>query len=150
MYAYCLAAAHLELKHTVLRSLMVSTQMEPNGEAWPWVTTWEYNPCTADSHYPPRDAALPNLLHYAGPYESIAPWHWKFHKKHVPMDVLECAAAIPGWYSCGDKMDGKPCLHLSRTQLWARAQVMTDLSRHETHETHARLSLTGRAIMNQH
>jgi hypothetical protein len=108
MYAYCLAAGHHELKHTQLANYMVSA-VDSAGEAWKWVD--EATECANEigneefvsergvMNYEkcPEKPGMPQFLHMATAY---VVQDFKVHKKHIPLNILECEAPIIGWTDC--------------------------------------------------
>lgn len=122
MYAYCLGAAHHELPHDRLDHFMISNH-RADGEAWEFIDKLEqrsgHNPCLG-SHHPPQDAALPLLVHYPGeviPIIDPARGGWKFHKKHMPHNIYDCKAKVPGWTSD----DGNGPITTTPEQIWRSA-----------------------------
>mmetsp|Transcript_20761 Transcript_20761/g.36957 ORF Transcript_20761/g.36957 Transcript_20761/m.36957 type:complete len:531 (-) Transcript_20761:184-1776(-) len=122
MYAYCLGAAHHELPHTRLDHFMVSNH-RADGEGWEFIDKLEdysnHNPCLG-SHHPPEDAALPLLVHYPGeviPIIDPKKGGWKFHKKHMPYNIFDCKAKIPGWTSD----DGNGAITTTPELIWKTA-----------------------------
>lgn len=83
MYAYSIAAAHLELPHLRLDHYMVSN-VDASGEGWPFVDKLEEYAC---SDYPDLGLDQPVFLHYCQFYRVE---HWGFHKRRVD----------PGFFSC--------------------------------------------------
>mmetsp|Transcript_20775 Transcript_20775/g.29136 ORF Transcript_20775/g.29136 Transcript_20775/m.29136 type:complete len:317 (-) Transcript_20775:222-1172(-) len=122
MFAYCLGAAHHELPHDRLDHFMVSNH-RADGEAWEFIDKLEeysnFNPCMGPQ-VPPPDAALPLLVHYPGeviPYIDPSKGGWKFHKKHMPQNIYDCKAKIPGWTSD----DGRGPITVTPEQIWTQA-----------------------------
>jgi hypothetical protein len=114
MYAYCLAAAHHGLKHTQLANYMVSS-VDARGEAWKVVQ--EAIDCADEigvenfvsergvMHYEkcPDKIGNPQFLHMA---TSFTVQDFKVHKKHIPLNILECGAPLISWTDCGIGSNG--------------------------------------------
>mmetsp|Transcript_16848 Transcript_16848/g.32924 ORF Transcript_16848/g.32924 Transcript_16848/m.32924 type:complete len:535 (-) Transcript_16848:350-1954(-) len=122
MFAYCLGAAHHELPHERLDHFMVSNH-RAEGEGWTFIDNLEeksgHNPCLG-THHPPQDAALPLLVHYPGeviPIIDPAKGGWKFHKKHMPHNIYDCKAKVPGWTS--DDANGP--ITTTPEEIWQKA-----------------------------
>ena len=104
MFAYCIAAAHLKLPHTLLSSGMVSnTEMSAKEEGWSVIDEVEYNDqCpfakkvqTADQwkRHVKSDTAgtTPIALHYCQRYGLGG---WFFGKRRVPKDFFFCKSPL--------------------------------------------------------
>eukprot|EP00614_Pseudopedinella_elastica_P019425 CAMPEP_0172653240 /NCGR_PEP_ID=MMETSP1068-20121228/243725_1 /TAXON_ID=35684 /ORGANISM="Pseudopedinella elastica, Strain CCMP716" /LENGTH=610 /DNA_ID=CAMNT_0013467669 /DNA_START=141 /DNA_END=1973 /DNA_ORIENTATION=- len=109
MYAYCMAAAHLNLRHFKVDHLMVSN-VQAGGEGWPWVDSlvgskdWALVKAgavaLARSTIPPLHgpagtmtvsaARLPTVLHYCQNYRI---GDWLFAKRRVPKGPSTSAKA---------------------------------------------------------
>lgn len=89
MWAYCIAAAHLQLEHQILDQYMISctSQHEP-GEAFPWLNQFTDFSC----HNPtiPDEKKTPNFIHMASNFKAPESQFWMFHKGHVPGKILDC------------------------------------------------------------
>ena len=92
MYAYCIAAAHLQLPHQRISSLMIS-QPKQRGEGWPLLEdmppadTCSFArtlPSSSDnaSLYP-----VPSVLHLCQRY-IVGPWFWG--KRRMPHNFFAC------------------------------------------------------------
>mmetsp|Transcript_33810 Transcript_33810/g.54860 ORF Transcript_33810/g.54860 Transcript_33810/m.54860 type:complete len:556 (-) Transcript_33810:243-1910(-) len=104
MYAYIMAAAHYNLKHTRLEHFMVSDVGAAELEAWPWVEKIDSMSCQDPtinypaSSFPPFNSAqnsplIPALIHAAQHYKAVYPKTgetWNFHKGHIPGQILDC------------------------------------------------------------
>jgi hypothetical protein len=87
MFGYNLAAAHLQLRHTIAHSFMVSQPMVSNGEGWILVDKVE----TKDvcNNYPKE--YLPHVLHYCQDYHL---GKWFFLKYKLRDDFISCEAPL--------------------------------------------------------
>jgi len=92
MYAYCIAAAHLELPHTLYKSLMVSNT-EVQEEGWSAIDKTEPEDIcelgTTSVTHLPRPG--PVLLHHCQRY-MLADWF--FGKRRVPHDLFSCTKSL--------------------------------------------------------
>jgi hypothetical protein len=86
MFGYNLAAAHLELRHTIAHSFMVS-DVTAGGEGWTMVNQVE----TKDvcGNYPKE--LLPHILHYCQRYFL---GKWFIGKNRLRTDFISCAAPL--------------------------------------------------------
>jgi len=94
MWAYCMAAANLGLKHTQLHQYMVSNP-GIGGEGWPLLDQWPASHWDSiDCNQPsvPEGSHMPNVVHFAQNYHTTDAKgrKWMWHKGHVPGDLLEC------------------------------------------------------------
>ena len=117
MFAYCIAASHLQLPHVVMDSLMVSDQGISKGEGWDFledvpaedvctfaaktINRFKYN--TAKEMYDDKKnrlwsskedlvlAQMPNVLHLCQRYMVE---EWFFGKRKVPKDYFTCESPI--------------------------------------------------------
>lgn len=89
MFAYCIAAAHLELPHRMVESLMVSNS-GAGGEGWPFVDSMEGNVCDYDYMSEDRTPA-PNVIHYC--QRHIVDRYF-FGKRRVPTDYFTCESPL--------------------------------------------------------
>jgi peptidyl serine alpha-galactosyltransferase len=88
MYAYCIAAAHLGLKHQLVNSLMVSNP-GIGGEAWPLVDKIPPEEMCEFAKDPDNDKyALPSVVHMCQRYSVGQDWF--FGKHRIPPDIYEC------------------------------------------------------------
>ena len=81
MYAFSVAALHLNLPHQLVTSFMVS-HTKINKEGWPLIDALQ-EPCTEELD---RDA-IPHVLHYCQEY-GLGPWF--FEKYALPSNFLSC------------------------------------------------------------
>mmetsp|Transcript_29883 Transcript_29883/g.59750 ORF Transcript_29883/g.59750 Transcript_29883/m.59750 type:complete len:567 (+) Transcript_29883:152-1852(+) len=87
MYAYCIAAAHLELPHTLVDSMMISSS-GVGGEGWKFIQnipSEEVCPFAMDfdhSKYP-----LPSVIHFCQHYQVDK---FFFSKRKMPHDIFTC------------------------------------------------------------
>mmetsp|Transcript_673 Transcript_673/g.938 ORF Transcript_673/g.938 Transcript_673/m.938 type:complete len:491 (-) Transcript_673:55-1527(-) len=84
MFAYCFAAAHLNLPHRVAQSFMVSDP-GAGGEGWKLVGQMKKDVCT-----PPPDI-LPHVLHYCQRYML---GKWFMNKYRLRKDFISCEAPL--------------------------------------------------------
>ena len=91
MYAFCIAAAHLNLPHQIVKSLMVSDIYSGDGaEGWKLIDEIDNeNICSANVMV---DHTLPSVLHYCQSYrlgeENV------FAKRKIPVDIFSCEAPL--------------------------------------------------------
>lgn len=94
MWAYCIAAAHLRLEHTILDQYMISTWSQGrDGQAFGWVDDWPGDKmnCSDPERLPPGVTAMkPNFVHMASNFKAPGNEQWMFHKGHVPGKILDC------------------------------------------------------------
>ena len=76
MYAYCMAAAHLGLKHARIDNHMVSN-VGAGGEGWPWVDKMDDACADVDAY----GGDLPTVVHYCQNYRQA---DWMFAKRRMP------------------------------------------------------------------
>lgn len=96
MFAYSIAAAHAELPHNLVDSLMVSDAgVPPGGEGWDLVDAIPADEvcgfCRHGQDHA-RKHALPSVLHLCQRYALGADWF--FAKRQVPPDLYECDAPL--------------------------------------------------------
>ena len=95
-YAYCIAAAHLQLPHTLIDSLMISAA-GAGGEGWKFIknlppsdtcsiATTSNNSNTNEYHLSVRP--LPSLIHYCQRY--IVDNQYFFGKRKMPHQIFTC------------------------------------------------------------
>lgn len=92
MYAYSIAAADLDLKHTTLDHYMISTWGH-TGQAYSFVEEFEQMSCSNPSKdYSPSTAHWPVFIHLASNFKAFDETEdeWMFHKGHVPGNILDC------------------------------------------------------------
>jgi len=89
MYAYSIAAAHLQLPHLRLDHYMVSN-IDASGEGWPFVDKLaETYVCSEDA--PDLGMEQPVFLHYCQFYRVE---HWGFHKRRVDEHLFSCESPL--------------------------------------------------------
>ena len=102
MFAYCIAAAHLQLPHTILDNLMVSDHTISKGEGWEFLQNIPpQDVCTFASHaimnssstIPKHNSTLvlPNVLHLCQRYMV---GEWFFYKRKMPTNYFTCESSI--------------------------------------------------------
>jgi len=97
MYAFCIAAAHLELPHQLATSLMVSylpNGSDDSGEGWKLVDGVDDSELCLSTPTPPsslRSVPLPSVLHFC---QVMKLGKWAFGKRRVPHDVFSCDAPL--------------------------------------------------------
>lgn len=90
MFAYCLAAAHLNLPHQIVQSFMVSDAGAGGMEAWKHsIDKYEGTDLCTEGVIPEHE--LPNVLHYCQRY-----WlgKWFIGKYRLPKDFISCASPL--------------------------------------------------------
>jgi len=91
MFAFCIAAAHLNLKHQIIDSLMVSDTQISGGEGWPLVDEIPNEKmCNLARNYLPNKEqyALPSVVHLCQRYSVGNDWF--FGKRRFPTDFFDC------------------------------------------------------------
>jgi peptidyl serine alpha-galactosyltransferase len=88
MFAYCLAAAHLQLSHQTAVSFMVSDIGSGKAEGWNYIDQIPEDEICSRSYSPDE---LPSVLHYCQRY-GIGPYF--FGKHRVPGDYLSCQSPL--------------------------------------------------------
>ncbi len=93
MYAYIMAAAKHNLKHTRLDHFMVSDESSET-EAWPWIERISNMSCRKPLL--PPTTRIPPLVHSAQHYKANSETGelWNFHKGHIPGQILECGQPL--------------------------------------------------------
>ncbi len=92
MYAFCIAAAHLNLRHQLIDSLMASNS-NTGGEAWPLIDkippseTCEFAKNPTNVKY-----AMPSVIHYCQRYSVGEDWF--FGKRKIPHDIYSCETPL--------------------------------------------------------
>lgn len=87
MFGYCFATAQLELPHTMVKSIVVSTTMSRDREGWPLVDALD-SVCP----FPTQSAeVLPTILHYCKRYMA-GRFFWS--KYRLRKDYLSCEAPM--------------------------------------------------------
>ena len=88
MFAFCVAAAHLELRFQLIDSLMVS-DTDASGEGWPLIDKIPNHEVCAFARHPDHARyALPSVVHMCQRY-SVG-FDWFFGKRRFPTDFFEC------------------------------------------------------------
>lgn len=88
MFAFCLAAAHLELKHQLINSLMVSDVTSP-GEGWELIDQISADAICTNARQPdPSSNPLPHVVHFCQRY--CVGSDWFFSKRKIPHDIFDC------------------------------------------------------------
>jgi len=103
MFAYCIAAAHLRLPHTLFSTGMVSnTEMSSTEEGWSLIDTVEttdqckfskkiIQTSTIPSPRSTNDGTAPLVVHYCQRYGLGS---WFFGKRRVPKDFFSCSTPL--------------------------------------------------------
>jgi peptidyl serine alpha-galactosyltransferase len=88
MFAYCIAAAHLELPHQLIDSLMISA-VDANGEGWPFIDQIPAAEVCSFAKFPDHSKyAVPSVVHLCQRY--VVGKEWFFAKRKLPSDVYDC------------------------------------------------------------
>lgn len=88
MFAFCIAAAHLGLKHQLIDSLMVSNT-DAQGEGWPLIDKIPNDEMCNFARTPDHSVyALPTVVHLCQRY--AVGEEWFFGKRRFPTDFFEC------------------------------------------------------------
>ena len=91
MFAFCAAAAHLELPHQLMDSLMVSNVGTP-GEGWDFIDKIPEEELCSFAKAPDHDKyAVPSVIHHCQRY-IIGPWFWA--KRRIPHNIFTCDATL--------------------------------------------------------
>ena len=93
MFAYCIAAAHLQLPHQMIDSLMISAT-NAGGEGWPLVDAIPAHEVCGFGKNIRHDEqyAVPSVVHLCQRYMVGADWF--FSKRKVPADVYDCEVPL--------------------------------------------------------
>ena len=92
MYAFCIAAAHLNLRFQLIDSLMVSNP-GTGGEAWPLVNKIPREEMCDFARDPDNSKyALPSVVHLCQRY-SVGE-EWFFGKRRIPPEIYDCATPL--------------------------------------------------------
>mmetsp|Transcript_18234 Transcript_18234/g.39456 ORF Transcript_18234/g.39456 Transcript_18234/m.39456 type:complete len:642 (+) Transcript_18234:3-1928(+) len=92
MFGYCLSAAHNELPHQRLDSLMVSAVDMNGGEGWELVDSIpDDEVCGFAAHPDHNKYAVPNVVHFCQRY-GTGPYF--FAKRRVPHDIFTCESPL--------------------------------------------------------
>lgn len=90
MYAYCIAAAHLELPHQLIESMMVSSITAP--EAWTFIDRIPHKEaCSFALNLNHSQHALPSVIHYCQRY-MIGKWF--FGKRAISKQFFSCESPL--------------------------------------------------------
>ncbi|CAB9500682.1 expressed unknown protein [Seminavis robusta] len=92
MFAASLAAAHLDLKHQLINSLMISDTHTGDSEGWPLIDdipAKEVCSVGRGDHADLKKYPLPNVVHLCQRYSLGKDWF--FGKRKIPHDVYDCA-----------------------------------------------------------
>ena len=89
MFAYSLAAAHLDLKFQLIQSLMISDTHTGDGEGWALIDQMPADQvCQIAREADYKTHPLPHVVHLCQRY-SVGK-EWFFGKRRIPHDVFEC------------------------------------------------------------
>jgi len=92
MFAYCIAASHLELPHQTIRSLMISDSTSMRTEGWPLIEGIPNEEvCEVAFDVDSSKHPLPSVLHYCQRY-IIGDWF--FGKRRQPEDFFTCESPL--------------------------------------------------------
>ena len=92
MYAYCIAAAHLGLRHQIVDSLMISNT-NTGGEGWPLIDAIPPSEmCEFARHPDSSKYPLPTLVHLCQRY--CVGEDWFFGKRRINHDIYECETSL--------------------------------------------------------
>lgn len=119
MFGYIVATAHLQLSHTMIKSLVVTTTATPNREAWPLVDVLpDGSVCPF-----PNDEASASLnhglfvLHYNKRYLLGNRTFWS--KYRMPGNILDCALPLLD--------EPLPSIQSERQSLWPPPTIRNQL-----------------------
>lgn len=89
MFAFSLAAAHLDLKFQLIQSLMISDTHTGGGEGWPLIDVMSAEEvCKIGREVDYRKHSLPHVVHLCQRYSLGKDWF--FGKRKIPHDVFDC------------------------------------------------------------
>lgn len=92
MYAFCIAAAHLGLRHMIIDSLMASSP-GIGGEAWELVDRIPPDEVCEFAQSPDNGRyAVPSVLHMCQRYSVGLDWFFGKHK--IPNDIYDCSTPL--------------------------------------------------------
>jgi hypothetical protein len=92
MFAYCIAAAHLELPHQLIDSLMVS-DISASIEGWPLIDAIPNEEVCDFARKIDRERyAVPGVVHLCQRYGVGKDWF--FSKRRIPSDIYDCDAPL--------------------------------------------------------
>lgn len=89
MFAYCLAAAHLNLPHQVVWSFMISDVGSPDLEGWALLDKYSKRDVCTPGSIPQK--ILPHVLHYCHRYTL---GKFVIGKHRVPNDFISCESPL--------------------------------------------------------
>jgi len=93
MFAFCIAAAHLQLPHQLIDSLMISDVGATSSEGWSLIEKIPPEEvCSFAKSIDHSKYAVPNLVHLCQRYAMGDEWF--FGKRAIPGDVYECATPL--------------------------------------------------------
>lgn len=91
MYAYCIAAAHLELPHQLIDSLMISN-VGTGGEGWPMVDALPTeNLCEIAKKPNHEEHPVPSVIHFCQRY-TVGDWF--FSKRKMKKNFFQCDSPL--------------------------------------------------------
>jgi hypothetical protein len=92
-YAYCIAAAHIQLPHTLIDSLMISSA-GVGGEGWKYIQSIPISEtCSFASNPDHTVRPIPTLLHYCQRYivdDESTNSHYFWSKRKIPHGIFTC------------------------------------------------------------
>mmetsp|Transcript_20415 Transcript_20415/g.30987 ORF Transcript_20415/g.30987 Transcript_20415/m.30987 type:complete len:576 (+) Transcript_20415:255-1982(+) len=94
MFAFCIAAAHLELPHQIVDSLMISNTNGdgPGGEGWPMLDAIPAGELCDFAKKPDHEKyAIPSVIHYCQRY---AIQEWFFGKRKMDKQFFTCDSPL--------------------------------------------------------
>ena len=92
MFAYCIAAAHLELPHQLIDSLMIS-DVTAHSEGWPLIDSIPPTETCDFARDIDRDKyPVPGVVHLCQRYGVGK--NWFFSKRRIPSDIYDCDAPL--------------------------------------------------------
>ena len=92
MFAFCIAAAHLELPFQLVNSLMIS-KTDAGGEGWPLIDNIpNAETCSFAKNPDPAKHPLPSVVHLCQRY--FIGKEWFFSKRKVPGDLYDCEVPL--------------------------------------------------------
>jgi hypothetical protein len=93
MYAFCIAAAHLGLRHQLIDSLMVSNTEVTGGEGWPLIDKIPNDEmCSFAREIDTSRYAVPSVVHLCQRYAVGDKWF--FGKRKFPTDFFDCSRPL--------------------------------------------------------
>jgi hypothetical protein len=92
MFAFCIAAAHLELPHQLINSLMIS-DVGVGEEGWPLIDKIPSQEVCEFARDPDHSKyAVPSVVHLCQRYSAGKDWF--FSKRRMPSDIYECETPL--------------------------------------------------------